>query len=842
MQGRRSSAASLFAASVLVWSLALAPYKAMPAGAPFDPALAAKAFDQLWSEYDLTYPMFILRPGVDWTALGERFRPRALEAADSGEFAAVCAEMLAHLQDLHIWVKVGDEHLPVFNRPFSINYNTRALPALIGEIRPAPAGLSWGVTGDRVGYIAIPHWSDNSIPASFDAILEEMRDTRGLIVDVRANGGGSETLARLVAGRFLDRPRVYAFSQYRNGPRHEDLTARIPRECAPRGPWRYDRPVAVLIGQRCMSSNESFIDMMAQAPNATTMGDRTRGSSANPAVIELPGGIEIGLPRWIDYRSDGQPLDIAGVQPDAPIAIEPEGIQGRRDDVLSAALDRLRRTPLPAAPIGAAGSAERDFPVALETAPANNAEEADPAAGLRIRFDRPMAPGSALLIWKKGGFESFRAMRCDESRREFFFDLALCEGRIGEIEANERDSEGAAHGFRADGGAAAAPFSWVYRASDIQGQLAASAPAAVLIVPAPDAETPTLVRVRIRFDQPMHPHGLRLVARESAKTPMERPALLGEAEYDAETFEFRFFLALPPAWSDEIQIAGLRGASGEPAARIRLKYRAGAERFPSELEQAFGKAESAAGQAAAELRAVLSGIRQKRLALNSIAETVQTIALTRAASSEPFTRLISQVAVFKAQGEDRFLGDISEIMRTPFSAGSDGETAWWFFQGRAVGVPLAEIARRDVSIADPLGLAALGVDGVLKTARIADWAEDSLEGRPVWRIEHWAFEDYGEWLYYARERLWIDRETGLPAQAIRDDPFARAISRFEAIAAGQELPAEAFRPSSWPPASDEPLGDGYDSRLLIARDGASGTMSVRWGRSGPGKTSSSGLN
>ena len=42
------------------------------------PALAAKAFDQLWGAFDRDYAMFALRPEVDWNRLRELYRPKAL--------------------------------------------------------------------------------------------------------------------------------------------------------------------------------------------------------------------------------------------------------------------------------------------------------------------------------------------------------------------------------------------------------------------------------------------------------------------------------------------------------------------------------------------------------------------------------------------------------------------------------------------------------------------------------------------------------------------------------------------------------------------------------------------
>jgi hypothetical protein len=182
-------------------------------------------------------------------------------------------------------------------------------------------------------------------------VLEQMRDTRGLIIDVRANSGGSEILAKQVAARFEHTNFVYAFHQFRNGTNHTDFTAKTPRSISPRGPWRYDRPVILLIGQVCMSSDESFIGMMTGATNVTTMGDHTRGSSGNPKALQLPFDMTVGVSTWIDYLPDGTLLDQRGFQPRIPFIPGPGAFSGTNDALLSAAIDRLRAAPLPPQPI-----------------------------------------------------------------------------------------------------------------------------------------------------------------------------------------------------------------------------------------------------------------------------------------------------------------------------------------------------------------------------------------------------------------------------------------------------------------------------------------------------------
>ena len=314
----------------------------MPEEKPIDEKTALEAFDAVWNAFDREYAMFAIKPKVDWDKLRETYRPRAAAAKDNGELGVVIAEMLAHLEDLHIFVQVDGQYIPGYNRARMLNANSKARQSLIGKIVSTDHDLAWGKTGDGIGYISINRLSDSAMPDDFDAVLEKMQDTKGLILDLRYNGGGSEPLGQQITGRFIDKPRVYSLSQFRSGPKHTDLTEKTRRTCEPAGPWRYVGPVAVLQGQKTMSSAESFALMLAQCPQATTMGDRTAGSSGNPRQIQAGAGIVVNLPRWIDMDPDGKPIDFVGISPKIKVDAKPKDFGGDRDPVLSAALEHLR--------------------------------------------------------------------------------------------------------------------------------------------------------------------------------------------------------------------------------------------------------------------------------------------------------------------------------------------------------------------------------------------------------------------------------------------------------------------------------------------------------------------
>ncbi len=320
------------------------PFAKMPLSpaVPMSTSDALATFDEVWEAFDREYAMFTIKPRVDWPGLREEYRPLMELVETSYSAGSIINSMLTHLEDMHVWVKVGTEWLPGYKRERPWNLRGQAIEAMIPSVKREPTDLAPGRTDDGIGYICVFRLAKEEMVEAFDAELEKMADTWGLIIDLRVNGGGSESFAQQISGRFAETERIYSYHQYRDGPDHEDLTPRQARAFQPRGPWRYESPIVVLQGQRTMSSAESFVAMLAECEQVTTMGDHTAGSSGNPRQLELAGGITVNLPRWLDLKRDGTPLDRVGITPDVPVLVEPGGFTDEHDPVLAAAFERLR--------------------------------------------------------------------------------------------------------------------------------------------------------------------------------------------------------------------------------------------------------------------------------------------------------------------------------------------------------------------------------------------------------------------------------------------------------------------------------------------------------------------
>ena len=319
-----------------------------PAGPSPPSADLGAQFDSLWSTFDREYSYFDYKR-IDWNALKDRFRPMAIAAGDQVGFIGVVREMLSALHDQHVVIRdPGGAVTSTFEPGYFINWDRTVWQQYLSRGVWTGRG-DWGYgTLNGVAYIQIGAWNRNSLSvADFDAAFENFRNAPSLILDVRMNGGGDSQLALDVAGRFATSTVTTGYVKYRMGPLHSDFGPLIPVTLSPRGPWQYTRPVLLLIGRRCLSSNEAFISAMRQLPNVTLVGDQTGGGSGNPGTFPLAGGWSYTVSRWIQYTADQQVIEDVGIAPQIFVPASAADFAQGKDPVLDWALTSaaaLKRT------------------------------------------------------------------------------------------------------------------------------------------------------------------------------------------------------------------------------------------------------------------------------------------------------------------------------------------------------------------------------------------------------------------------------------------------------------------------------------------------------------------
>lgn len=193
-----------------------------------------------------------------------------------------------------------------------------------------------------IGYLRIPSWSSGIQPLQqFEKALEELKDTKALILDSRGNPGGDDRLASRAAGRLLQERTLFtSFRQKFVTFGFGWLTPSIPRYVRPRGDWQYEGHLVILIDEGINSSGEFFVQGLQASQRATTVGRITAGSSGNPKSYTVA-DIGFRVSTWIEYDAQGELVEGRGIEPHIFVEGDVELLALGKDPFLEKALTYL---------------------------------------------------------------------------------------------------------------------------------------------------------------------------------------------------------------------------------------------------------------------------------------------------------------------------------------------------------------------------------------------------------------------------------------------------------------------------------------------------------------------
>ena len=142
--------------------------------------------------------------------------------------------------------------------------------------------LDFRILDHRIGYMVINgSLADTGLLQLFDSSLQELRDTSGLILDLRKVGGGNTGIVEGIIGRLIDRERVYQKTVPRNG---DPFLTRVK----PRGGWQYNQPVGVLVNRWTGSAGEGLAISLDAIDRATVVGTKTAGLEGSVYTMRMP--------------------------------------------------------------------------------------------------------------------------------------------------------------------------------------------------------------------------------------------------------------------------------------------------------------------------------------------------------------------------------------------------------------------------------------------------------------------------------------------------------------------------------------------------------------------------
>ena len=298
-----------------------------------------EVYDYFIADIKKYYGLFAYK-GIKIDTFGNYSRPKVTLNTSDNELFEIMARQLATLKDGHNTLQSPAFYASYDYSKTAPKNNFINLGNYVNFGSPQGAIEYRNMKTAGLGYIQIDNFTEKKGEYEvIDKVLETFADKKGIIIDVRGNGGGQTDYAEIVASRFADKVYTYGKIKTKIGPNPNDFTDWVETKIAPAGKKQFTKPVIILTNRSSFSATEVFLMIMDNFPQVTIVGDTTRGGVGGPVSHELPNGWGYRVSSKVWARPDGTSPEGKGVFPDYPIWNKP---QSDRDLIMEKAIELLK--------------------------------------------------------------------------------------------------------------------------------------------------------------------------------------------------------------------------------------------------------------------------------------------------------------------------------------------------------------------------------------------------------------------------------------------------------------------------------------------------------------------
>ena len=150
--------------------------------------------------------------------------------------------------------------------------------------------------------------------------IQSMHDAPGVIIDLRGNAGGDDSVALNMANQLLDKPAVLMITRRRHGDARDYRATPVAKPFA--------GPLVILVDEDSGSQSEQFTAGLQEIERAVVIGRTTKGSDMDADLEALPTGAyllyAVGQPR----TPNGVVIEGHGVIPDKEVCPDARRVAG----------------------------------------------------------------------------------------------------------------------------------------------------------------------------------------------------------------------------------------------------------------------------------------------------------------------------------------------------------------------------------------------------------------------------------------------------------------------------------------------------------------------------------
>lgn len=302
-------------------------------------------FEALWQIIDTKY-CYLDYKNINWDSIHTVYKSRVDTVSSNLRFFDLMGSMLSELKDGHVnlYSDFDKSRYWKWFTDYPDNFSSSLINSnrYLGDDYRMAGGFRYKtINTGTIGYMYYDDFSDSFSDANIAYILKSFSACKGLIIDVRNNGGGYLDLSEKLASYFFTEEKITGYICYKTGSGHSDFSKPAAIKTSAHKTIQWQRPVVVLTNRMSFSATNSFVSRMKLAPKAIIVGDKTGGGGGLPLSSELPNGWLVRFSAEPMYDADMQHIEW-GVSPTVKVDMNTTDEANGYDTIIETAISLIK--------------------------------------------------------------------------------------------------------------------------------------------------------------------------------------------------------------------------------------------------------------------------------------------------------------------------------------------------------------------------------------------------------------------------------------------------------------------------------------------------------------------
>ena len=189
---------------------------------------------------------------------------------------------------------------------------------------------------NNIGYLKIGSFDDGEYQKVVNEYEKIKENLRGLIIDLRSNGGGIIKEAEQIADLFLDKDKVMYIESSKNGTEVEHKTNTDKT---------IEVPIVILVNKSTASASEALTAALKENLNCKIVGEKTYGKGVIQTIYNLKDGSALKLTTNHYFTPKHEKINEIGIKPDIEVTLTGNSseyiVDNKEDNQLQQAIKTL---------------------------------------------------------------------------------------------------------------------------------------------------------------------------------------------------------------------------------------------------------------------------------------------------------------------------------------------------------------------------------------------------------------------------------------------------------------------------------------------------------------------